>query len=173
MLRAMTAAVGADVEALCSKCGDVWHVVVAKVGAQIVKVQCKQCGGYHRYKSPHGAPKEVRQPSMFAPKPPRASSGSPKAPVERFEKPAVAADLAKPVRPYRASERFEVGERVEHPNFGQGVVEVCESGKITVFFASGRRVLVQAKDGAGAGKLERPKPFDHSNTAGGKPVGEA
>ena len=173
MLRAMTAAVGADVEALCSKCGDVWHVVVAKVGAQIVKVQCKQCGGYHRYKSPHGAPKEVRQPSMFAPKAPRASAATTKAPVERFEKPAVAADLAKPVRTYRASERFEIGERVEHPNFGQGVVEVAEPGKITVFFASGRRVLVQSKEGAAPGKLERPKPFDHSNTAGGKPVGEA
>src|SRR5678815_1711262 len=39
----MSAAVGADVEALCSKCGDVWHVVVAKVGERIVKVQCKQC----------------------------------------------------------------------------------------------------------------------------------
>jgi hypothetical protein len=170
----MTATVGADVEALCSKCGDVWHVVVAKVGSQIVKVQCKQCGGYHRYKSPHGAPIEKRQPSPFAPKPPRSTSSSAKAPVERFEKPAVAADLAKAVRTYRASERFEVAERVEHPSFGQGVVEVSEPGKITVFFASGRRVLVQAKDGgsAGPGKLERPKPFDHSNTAGGKPVGE-
>ena len=31
----MTAAVGADVEALCSKCGDVWHVVVAKVNVQV------------------------------------------------------------------------------------------------------------------------------------------
>jgi hypothetical protein len=168
----MTAAVGADVEALCSKCGDVWHVVVAKVGAQIVKVQCKQCGGYHRYKSPHGAPKEVRQPSMFAPKPPRAAATSTKAPVERFEKPAVAADLTKPVRTYRASEKFEIGERVEHPSFGQGVVEVAEPGKITVFFASGRRVLVQSKEGSAGSGLSRPKPFDHSNTAGGKPVGE-
>jgi hypothetical protein len=164
----MTAAVGADVEALCSKCGDVWHVVVAKVGEQIVKVQCKQCGGYHRYKSPHGAPVEKRMPSPFAPKPPREA----KPPVERFEKPAVAADLAKAVRTYRASDRFEIGERVEHPSFGQGVVELSEPGKITVFFGSGRRVLVQAKDGGSAGKLERPKPFDHSNTAGGKPVGE-
>ncbi len=169
----MSAAVGADVEALCSKCGDVWHVVVAKVGEQIVKVQCKQCGGYHRYKSPHGAPKEVRQPSMFAPKPPRAAATSAKAPVERFEKPAVAADLTKPVRTYRASDRFEVGERVEHPSFGQGVVEIAEPGKITVFFGSGRRVLVQSKEGAAGGGLSRPKPFDHSNTAGGKPVGES
>lgn len=164
----MTAAVGADVEALCSKCGDVWHVVVAKVGEQIVKVQCKQCGGYHRYKSPHGAPTEKRQPSLANPRPPRAA----KAPVERFEKPAVTADLSRPVRPYRASEHFEVGERIEHPSFGQGVVEIAEPGKITVFFASGRRVLAQAK-GAPTGKLERPKPFDHSSTAGGKPVGES
>ncbi len=145
-------------------------MVVAKVGEQIVKVQCKQCGGYHRYKSPHGAPKEKRQPSMFAPKVPK----EPKAPVERFEKPAVAADLTKAVRTYRASEKFEVGERVEHPSFGQGVVETAEPGKITVFFASGRRVLVQSKEGStGGGGLSRPKPFDHSNTAGGKPVGES
>jgi hypothetical protein len=171
----MSAAVGADVEALCSKCGDVWHVVVAKVGAQIVKVQCKQCGGYHRYKSPHGAPKEKRQPSMFGEKPAKAPSvATPKAPVERFEKPAVAADLTKPVRTYSAVLRYEVGERVEHVQFGQGVVEVAEPGKITVFFGTGRRVLVQSKEGApGSGKLERPKPFDHSNPAGGKPVGES
>lgn len=163
----MTAAVGADVEALCSKCGDVWHVVVAKVGDQIVKVICKECGGQHRYRSPHGAPKEKRQPSLSTPRAPREQ----KAPVERFEKPAVAADLSKPARQYAASLKYEVGERVEHPSFGQGVVEQAEPGKITVFFASGRRVLVQSKDG-GESKLERPKPFDHSNTAGGKPVGE-
>ncbi|HVK83871.1 MAG TPA: hypothetical protein VM513_07180 [Kofleriaceae bacterium] len=169
----MSAAVGADVEALCSKCGDVWHVVVAKVGEQIVKVQCKQCGGYHRFKSPHGAPAEKKLPSAIRPpKEPRPSRD----PVERFEKPAVAADLAKPVRPYRASEQFAVGERVDHPNFGQGVIELSEPGKITVFFASGRRVLVQAKDGGtggGGGGLSRPKPFDHASiSAGGKPVNE-
>ncbi len=115
-------------------------------------------------------------PSQFAPKPPRnagMTSGE-KAPVERFEKPAVAADLTKPVRQYAASLKYVVGERIEHVNFGQGVVETSEPGKVTVFFATGRRVLVQSKDGgAPAGKLERPKPFDHSNTAGGKPVGES
>lgn len=166
----MTAAVGADVESLCSKCGDVWHVVVAKVGDSIVRVLCKQCGGQHRYKSPHGAPKEKRQPSLSTPKAPRAE----KAPVERFEKPAVAADLSKAPRQYAASLKYEVGERVEHPTFGQGVVEVAEPGKVTVFFAVGRRVLAQSKEGAvTGGKLERPKPFDHSNTAGGKPVSES
>lgn len=166
----MSAGVGADVEALCSKCGDVWHVVVAKVGERIVKVQCKQCSGYHRYKSPHGAPAAAKLPSNKRPaKEPKPS----RSPVERFEKPAVAADLSKPARPYRASEKFDVGERVDHPSFGQGVVEISEPGKLTIFFATGRRVLVQSKAGAPTGGgLSRPKPFDHSNTAGGKPVGE-
>jgi len=163
----MSAGVGADVEALCSKCGDVWHVVVAKVGEQIVKVQCKQCSGYHRYKSPHGAPAEKKLPS--ANRPPREV----KPPVERFEKPAVSADLAKPSRPYRASETFDVGDRIEHPSFGAGVVELSEPSKITVFFGSGRRVLVHAKAPVAASGLARPKPFDHSNPpAGGKPVSE-
>ncbi|MBV8761076.1 MAG: hypothetical protein JO257_27520 [Deltaproteobacteria bacterium] len=149
-----------------------WHVVVAKVGAQIVKVQCKECGGQHRYKSPHSVPKEKRAPPSMRERAERELA--PKAPVERFEKPAVAADLTKPSRTYRASEKFAVGERVDHPNFGQGVVEVSEPGKVTVFFASGRRVLVQSKEGAtGGGGLQRPKPFDHSNPAGGKPVGES
>ena len=162
----MSASVGADVEALCSKCGDVWHVVVAKVGDAIVKVHCKECNKEHRYKNPNGQPKAARQPSLANPKPARE-----KAPVERFEKPLVAADLSKPARAYRASEHFTVGERVEHPNFGQGVVEISESGKVTLFFGSGRRVLVQAKEPS-KNSLERPKPFDHSNTAGGKPVGQ-
>lgn len=145
-----------------------WHVVVAKVGEQIAKVQCKQCGGYHRYRSPHGAPAAKKMPA--ATRPPK----EPKAPVERFERPSVAADLTKPARTYRASEQFEIGDRIDHPSFGQGVVELAEPGKITVFFATGRRVLVQSKAGAAGGTgLERPKPFDHtSNRAGGKPVGE-
>jgi len=168
----MSAGVGADVEALCSKCGDVWHVVVAKVGEAIVKVQCKQCGGYHRFRSVHGATAAQKMSSdKRPPKEPKAT------PAERFEKPSVAADLTKPARTYRASESYVVGDRVDHPAFGQGVIEISEPGKITVFFATGRRVLVQAKDGGGAAKapakLERPKPFDHANpSAGGKPVGE-
>jgi hypothetical protein len=182
----MSAGVGADVEALCSKCGDVWHVVVAKVGQQIVKVQCKQCHGYHRYKSPHGAPPDKKLPASSRPAREAADDASPGAkaagraaarpptrpPIERFEKPAVTADLSKPVRPYRASNTYEVAERIDHPSFGQGVIEVAESGKVTVFFASGRRVLAQAKT-AETGRLARPKPFDHENPpAGGKPIGE-
>lgn len=65
----------------------------------------------------------------------------------RFETQMVAADLDRPARPYRASEGFQIGERIAHPTFGEGVVEARpEPGKMTVFFLSGRKVLAQAKD---------------------------
>lgn len=155
----MSAAVGADIENVCSKCGDVWHVVVAKDGDRIAKVQCKQCGGYHKYRDPNpGAAKASRRSSTSStPRPAREHR-----PVERFEAPAVAADLSRAVRTYTVIERFEVGERVEHPSFGQGVVETTsEPGKMTVFFAAGRKVLVHDK-GAGKPGLEKPRPFDHA-----------
>lgn len=159
----MSAAVGADVEALCAKCGDVWHVVFAKEGEKIVKVQCKQCMAYHRYKAPHGAPAAAKQPRALR---------EPKAPVERFEKPAVAAN-DKAAVPYKASEKYEEGDRIIHPTFGDGVVEAMESGKITVFFPVGRKVLAAAKTSNGelGGGLSKPRKFDHENPpAGGKPA---
>ena len=42
---------------------------------------------------------------------------------------------------------FQIGERIQHPTFGEGVVEARpDPGKMTVFFKSGRKVLVQAKE---------------------------
>jgi len=165
----MSAGVGADVESLCSKCGDVWHVVVAKDGDKIVKVQCKQCSGYHRYKSPHGAPpvKKLRRRIAH-----RRSHARRRDPVERFEKPAVAR-ICRSLASVPCEREVRVGERMDHPSFGQGIVEISEPGKVTVFFATGRRVLAQPKDAVAKAVLERPKPFDHSKpTPGGKPVGE-
>jgi hypothetical protein len=93
--------------------------------------------------------------------------------VQRFDTPAVAADLSKAVRAYKASEKFVVGERVEHPTFGTGVVEAADPGKMTVFFAVGRKVLAMAKgDGPVSGGLSRPKPFEH-RPAGAPPDAKA
>ncbi|MEZ4365069.1 MAG: hypothetical protein R2939_02135 [Kofleriaceae bacterium] len=166
----MTPDVGKDIASLCSKCGDVWHVVVAKVGDEIKQVLCKECGARHRYRNPdknavktkRAAPSKIGRPARPAP-------------VARIDEPAVAADLSRPPRRYAASEAFAVGERVDHPTFGQGVVEAAtEPGKVTVFFATGRRVLACAKAASPSGGLARPRPFDHSGpTAGGKPVGGA
>jgi hypothetical protein len=152
----MGSPVGADIESICGKCGDVWHVVVAKIGDQVAKVQCKICGGYHRHRPPDGG--EV-------PKRPRATrtattrSAPTRPPPPRPAQPAISADMTVPVRTYRASDAYHPGERVEHPTFGVGLVEDTTAiGRMTVFFESGRRVLAQAKP---TSTLERPPPIVH------------
>jgi hypothetical protein len=123
------------------------------VGDKVAKVQCKQCGGYHRHRPPGSTAAPARRP--------RASAGG-AAPTPRSHEPQVAADLSRPVKPYRFDGEFSPGDRVEHPKFGEGVVELTnEPGKMQVFFADGRRVLARAKP---TGSLERPRPFQHSAT---------
>src|SRR5437868_5882481 len=50
-----TPGVGEDIEALCGRCGQVWHVVMAKMGERIAKVVCKRCGGHHGYRTEKSA----------------------------------------------------------------------------------------------------------------------
>jgi hypothetical protein len=153
----MSAPVGADVESLCAKCGDVWHVVVAKVGDKIAKVQCKQCSGFHRHKPPPGKEGPAAAKGSKASKAPKADAAAgtgvtkTKAPAKKKKKaepagPLVQPDMSRPVRRYSPGESYTSGDRINHPTFGQGVVESSPgAGKIQVSFPSGRRVLAVAK----------------------------
>ncbi len=147
-----SASVAADIESICNKCGDVWHVVVAKDGDKIVKVQCKQCGGYHRYRRPKGS-KATKTTK-------RKRTTKKKEPTLRVDAPVVEPNMSRPPRAYAFRDTYEPGDRIEHPKFGDGVVELlAEPGKMQVFFPDGRRVLALAKP---ASKLERPRPFRHN-----------
>jgi len=53
---------------------------------------------------------------------------------------------AKATKPYAAITSYDVGDAVEHPKFGVGVVTVVEKGRMTVFFESGERKLVVKDD---------------------------
>ena len=149
----MPPATGTDVESICNKCGDVWHVVVAMVGDKIAKVQCKECGAYHRYRPAGGIKKTAAAPKKRAAAKKKTTKKAPP-PAEA----AVEPDLSRPTKPYSIKETFEVADRVEHPKFGTGVVERSEPGKIEVFFPVGRKVLVQAKPSS---SLQRPPRFEH------------
>ena len=52
--------VGADIEAVCGRCGEVWHVIVAIADGGIAKVECKQCGRPHRYRQVGRRPAAAR-----------------------------------------------------------------------------------------------------------------
>ncbi len=145
--------VGADIESLCGKCGDVWHVVVAKVGDKIAKVQCKQCGGLHRYKPPPGSAGAAKTATRRRSSPRSKAKAAPQAP----KPPPVPRDPAAPPVAYSIKQAFEVGDRVDHRIFGVGIVEeLLDPGKMRVFFSGERKVLAMAKPGPA---LERPARF--------------
>ena len=138
---------------MCGRCGQVWHVVMAKLGDKIAKVVCKRCGGHHRYRDENAdtsggdASSRPRRPTFGSARRSRTS-----------REPALPAappfDPAKPPRAYAVRESYVAGERLAHPTFGVGVVAGSPgAGKVEVVFGSVARVLACAK---GASTLARP-----------------
>jgi hypothetical protein len=134
---------------MCGRCGQVWHVVMAKMGDRIAKVVCKRCGGHHRYRDDSassdgdGGARQQRRPSFGS-----AASRRSRAARAQAEPPAVPPfDPAKPPRTYAARDSYVAGERVQHPTFGVGVVSGSPgAGKVDVVFGGGvARVLACAK----------------------------
>lgn len=137
----MAVSVGADIESVCGKCGDVWHVVVAMVGNNVVKVVCKQCGNQHGYR-PKGGKAKSKSSSRSTSATKKSSTRS----MSKSNEPLVPANMDKDVQRYTISTQFNVGDRIEHKKFGLGVVEMeLPDKKIQVFFYEGRRVLVHAR----------------------------
>lgn len=136
----MSARVGSDLEAVCGKCGEVWHVVIAVVDRAIAQVECKQCGARHRYRPVAGeSAARVRAPV-------RRTAGARRRTATSG--PRVEADPSRPPRPFQVSETYRVGDRVVHPSFGQGVVQaITGPTKIEVWFDAGPKTMVHGRGG--------------------------
>jgi hypothetical protein len=137
---------GSEIEAICGKCGTVWHVVIALAGGKIAQVECKQCHARHRYRSVAGAAAAGATRSA-APRPRAAGSGAPaRRTTRKPAKPIVMADPSRPTRPFDTSETYQVGDRVMHASFGEGVVQaVVGAKKIEILFEVGAKTLVHAR----------------------------
>ena len=132
--------VGSDIEAVCRKCGDVWHVVIALDDRRIANVECKECGARHRYRGVKGQTGAVRGKPAARATSSRSRSGKKKQVVE--------ADESRPRREFRMSDTYQVGDRVLHASFGEGVVqEVAAPAKIVVLFEVGSKTLAQGRRG--------------------------
>jgi len=146
-----TPGVGSDIEDICTRCGDTWHVVMAKVGERVAKVVCKLCGGQHNYRGdqqPAASGTSSSGSSWGRSRKKRVTRSSAAAPA------VVVFDPSKPPRAYSPKSGYLPGERVTHATFGVGVVsEVAGPGKVEVHFPSGVRTLACAK---AVSTLERP-----------------
>jgi hypothetical protein len=138
-------AVGSYVDAVCGKCRDVTsHIVLAKIGAKPTRVECRTCHATHLFREPGGAAARKssasRPPAKGGKKPAGAAAQS--KPEEAWAKAMRAA--SGPTIPYSTGQHFQIGQRVRHPTFGEGVVirlasaTVCEM----VFSTGPRRLLM-------------------------------
>jgi hypothetical protein len=163
-----TAGVGQDIEDICTRCGDTWHVVVAKVGERVIKVVCKLCGGQHNYRGENNpaAAGSTTGGSWGASRRKRTTKRAPATPP-----PAPTFDPSKPPRAYSPQASFAAGERIVHPSFGTGVVAGTPGpGKVDVVFPAGARTLACAK---AVSTLERHVAVTHVPIADRPPETQA
>ncbi len=141
---------GEDIEDTCTRCGDTWHVVMAKVGERIAKVVCKLCGSQHNFRKGAEAAAAAKATASATRGTVRRKSVSSSVPAPIKAPPF---DPSRPPRPYSPRDSFAPGERIIHPTFGEGIVATSAFGKIDVVFPSGARVLAVPKDSS---TLARP-----------------
>lgn len=149
----ITPDVGQEIDSHCGKCKEpTLHIILAKVGEDIAKVQCKRCQAQHRYR-PVGAAKKKKATRKKASKKGKSKSTRSRRTRADDLKPRVKPNMSLPVRPYSLRESYTPGERIEHKKFGVGVVEALSSQKMEVFFQGnaengelvGRRTLAQGR----------------------------
>ena len=134
--------VGSEVRSICRRCGDVWHIVIARVEGRIAKAECKQCGARHRYR-----PSDVEGAKSAPSRSSAAGTAFPRT-RSREVKQVVEADRSRPSRAFRPSETYQVGDRIVHQSFGEGVVQVVKGAtKIEILFAVGSKILVHGREG--------------------------
>lgn len=104
--------------------------------SEIAQVECGECHARHRYRPAGGAARKKTTA--------RRTTGARKAAKSKAE--VVEADLSKPPRSFSARETYAPGDRLMHPNFGEGVVQaITGPSKIEVLFEAGVKVLVHAR----------------------------
>ena len=130
--------VGKDVLSYCSKCKlNLAHTIVSmKDDNNIAKVKCNTCKTIHAYKDPSkaSAKKKVR----------RKSERSKAIPVADLWMEQLSQATEKS-QVYKISEKFKVGDVIDHKKFGPGIVQEVVDDKINVIFRHEIKTLVHNK----------------------------
>ena len=164
--------VGGEVDSYCTKCKMVLaHVVLAIWAGQIKRVRCNTCMGEHAFhRAQPGAssagssasPRPVRAKSPAADKPKAAATGA----ISTSTYDELIADKDRSsARPFNLKLKFAVGDLVQHPTFGLGVVAAARGpDKIDVAFPGSIKTLQHNKSAAPTA-LAKPPPAKQPDVA--------
>ena len=139
---ARTASVAKETLAYCTSCKmDLNHVIVAMKGDRIAKVQCLTCKKEHVYRAPKGATEPEAKPSRAK----KASAEDSHSSVEMEWERLMVAHREHPVKPYSMKGQFGLGDKLNHPTFGEGIVgKLIYPNKLEVIFRNDVKVLIHA-----------------------------
>ena len=130
--------VGKEVLSHCNKCKHTLaHIIVTMAGpVNIDKVQCKTCQGTHKHKDPDSiTPRKTKKAKKT--KKQRAEED-----VANLWEQAIKNSAGKN-RSYSPKGNFEIGDVIDHPKFGQGVIDkLIDRNKIQVIFKADVKTLM-------------------------------
>ena len=119
---------------------------MSMIGGMPSRVICRTCKSEHNFKAKKGVkePGAITESASKAAKSPRAPKAEKVIPVELEWMKQINAS-PRPVRPYAANESFKIGDRVNHPTFGEGVVQkLIHPNKMEIIFRMDIKVLIHA-----------------------------
>lgn len=137
--------VGKEVLSNCSKCKLILaHIVVTMKTATLPdKVQCKTCKSTQSFKDP-GAPKKKATIGKVIKTAGRSSKKSTESVGELWTK--AISKMTGDSKSYSIKGSFQTGDVIDHPTFGQGVVEkLIDDNKIEVLFRDDYKTLMHKK----------------------------
>jgi len=122
---------------------DLAHVVASMKGDRAAKVECKTCKKTHAFKAPKG----ITEPGQVATKK-KASKKKSEAshqPIEVEWEKLMAAHHAAKMQPYNTKHSYQLGDKIAHPTFGDGIVaRLIYPNKVEVLFRTDLKVLIHA-----------------------------
>lgn len=139
-MAAATSQVGKETISYCTSCKmDLNHVVVAMQGDRIKKVQCKTCKKEHAYKAAKGLVEPGKEPKKKSKK----AAADDSSPIELEWQKLMTAHRDAPFKPYSTKASFALGDKINHPTFGEGIVgKLIYPNKLEVIFRNDLKVLI-------------------------------
>ncbi len=146
-------AAGSEIDSWCTKCRmDLGHRIIAMVEDRPKRVVCQTCNSQHNYRAPASEKKKsVTKRASASGRPATAAQRvTEKARVEAarvndWEK-RIAGQAVDSFTRYSIDKTFAVYELIAHKKFGEGfVAEVLDSGKVSIMFRDGTRMLAHGQ----------------------------